>query len=266
MAIIYEKKDNVAYLIINRPEAMNSLGPQDIDEIGRVSSEFNDDDNVFALVITGAGDTAFCTGVDLENIALPVAAAGRSAATEFWKKGWQLYQSKNFARGMDVWKPIIAAVNGQCFSTGFELALACDLRVASENAVFGLPEVQMGSMVGWGATQRLPCTMPLGVAMKMLLTGESINAQQAVQWGLVTDVVPLPELMPTVDNFIQELNKCGPLSLKAIKEASLRGLKLPLEYGMLMQRLFFDILRDTEDRIEGRKAFAEKRKPEYRGR
>ena len=167
-------------------------------------------------------------------------------------------------RGLEIWKPIIAAINGHCNGGGLEIALACDIRVASENAQFGLGEVKIGLLPGGGGTQRLPRAVSLCNALWMLYTGDRIDAQEAYRIGLVNRVVPLPELMSTAEAMARKILESGPLAVRAIKQAAIKGLSMPLEDGLRLEQNLFRMLRITEDSKEGTKAFAEKRKPQWK--
>jgi len=207
-------------------------------------------------IITGAGDRAFCAGADIQKM-LPFIKEN---------KGNQQLWSSTIMRGLEVWKPIIAAVNGLALGGGLELALACDLKIASENASFGQPEIKLGLIPGWGGTQRLPRIIPVARAAEMLLTGESIDAQEAYRLGLVNKVVPLSQLLPTAKEWAENLCSLGPLALRAAKEAMLKGLDMDLESGLRLEQRLFESLLDTEDYEEGTKAFVERRKPEFKGK
>jgi len=264
MTVSYEKTGNIAYLTLNRPEAMNALDPETFESIKNILDKFDADDDMRVAIITGAGEKAFCAGADLKKTMPPVGEASQSVAAQFWKKGWQDYQPGSlFERLESVSKPIIAAINGYCLAGGLEIAVRCDIRVASENAMFGEPEVQVGSVT---AGPWLSLVMPVTAAMKMLLTADMIDARQALQWGLVSDVVPLSELMPVTEKIARRIADNAPLSIKGTKAAVMNGLGLPLGQGMMMESLLYTVVCDSEDRIEGLKALVEKRKPEYRGR
>ena len=169
-------------------------------------------------------------------------------------------------RGLEIWKPIIAAVNGHCNGGGLEQALSCDFRIASENAQFGLGEVLLGLLPGGGGTQRLPRSIPLGEALWMLYTGDRIDAAEAYRLGLVNKVVPLDDLMTTAQAMASKLLEAGPLAVRAIKQAAMQGLSMPLEEGLRLENHLFQLLSRTEDSSEGTRAFAEKRKPVWQGR
>jgi E-phenylitaconyl-CoA hydratase len=262
MAIIYEKKGKVAFITIDRPQALNATDMETLQEIVEARRDFESDNNLRVAVLTGSGGKSFCAGMDLKKTMPPAGDPTRSVAAQFWNTetqyDWEMISAP-------VSKPMIAAVNGYCLGGGLELALTCEIRIASDNASFGAPEVKVGSMPGGGATQRLIRQLPLAIAAKMLFTGERIDARQALQWGLVSDVVPLDQLMPTAGKIAETIADSAPLSLKAIKTAIQEGQNLPLEKGLLIERFLYGMLRDTQDRIEGRKAFAEKRKPDYKG-
>jgi E-phenylitaconyl-CoA hydratase len=262
MAIIYEKKGRVAFITINRPEVLNATDFETMGEIVEARRNFDEDENLRVAVITGSGGKSFCAGADLKKTSPPAGDPTRSVAAQFWNKettiDWQLISGQ-------VSKPMIAAVNGYCLGGGLEIALTCEIRIASENATFGAPEVRVGSMPGGGATQRLIRQLPMAIAAKMLFTGERIDARQALQWGLVSDVVPLADLIPTAERIANQIAEGAPLSLKAIKTAIQEGQSLPIEKGLLVERFLYGMLRDTQDRLEGRKAFAEKRPADYKG-
>ena len=255
MAILYEKKEKIAYITLNRPEAFNSIDPETWQELGQALVDFRDDPQLLCAIITGAGDRAFCTGADIRKM-LPFIKENRGDEHLWWS---------TIMRGLEVWKPIIAAVNGLTLGGGLELALACDLKIASENASFGQPEIKLGLIPGWGGTQRLPRIIPVARAAEMLLTGEPIDAQEAYRLGLVNKVVPLPQLLSTAKEWAENLCSLGPLALRAAKEAMLKGLDMDLENGLRLEQGLFEGLLDTEDYEEGTKAFVERRKPKFKG-
>jgi E-phenylitaconyl-CoA hydratase len=255
--IIYEKKGRIAYVTINRPQRMNAVDPDTSSELLQAFSDFRDDDELWVSILTGAGEKAFSAGADL--VAMTQAFAGGEA---------RFYDTPfgGITRDFHTWKPMIAAINGYCLAGGLELTLACDIRVAADHATFGLPEPKRALIPGAGGTQRLPRSIPLAFAMEILLTGGRIDAQTALQWGLVSHVVSLPELMAKAEEIAQAICECGPLAVRAIKQAIYQGLDMTLEEGLSLElKLLGDILR-TEDVREGPLAFAQKRKPEYKGR
>jgi E-phenylitaconyl-CoA hydratase len=254
-SVIYEIKDKIAYVTINRPHALNACDQPTYDRLAEVWQDFRDNDDAWIAIITGMGERAFCAGSDIK---LNFSAVPRtSEAFDHQRKG-------DLVRGLEIWKPIIAAINGHANGGGLEIALACDIRVASENAQFGLGEVKIGLLPGGGGTQRLPRAVSLCNALWMLYTGDRIDAQEAYRIGLVNRVVPLPELMPTAEAMAQKILESGPLAVRAIKQAAIKGLSMPLEDGLRLEQNLFRMLRITEDSREGTQAFAEKRKPQWK--
>lgn len=258
MALLYEVSEQIATLTLNRPEAMNSLDPGTLTELNDAFQRANADDNVRVVVLTGAGDRAFCTGSDLKKTMPPKESF---AELTFGRPKW-LYP---FA-GMEIDKPAICAVNGYALAGGMELALACDIRIASTNAQFGQSEVCVGSIPAAGGTQRLARTVGPSDAMLMMLTGDRIDAEQALRIGLVSRVVPLEALAQTAREIALRIAANAPLAVRAVKRLVRDGLDLPVLAGIQMEQFALGLLRDTEDRIEGRRAFQEKRPPAYRGR
>jgi enoyl-CoA hydratase/carnithine racemase len=252
VGIIYEKKGKIAYLTINRPEAFNALDPQSVREFSDALMDFRDDDNLWVGIITGAGEKAFAAGADIKTL-IPF-LRGSSYP-------WQ--QPPTIMRGLELYKPIIAAVNGAALGGGLEICLACDIRIASENARFGQPEVNLGVTPGWGGTQRLPRRIPWTIACEMMFTGKPISAQEAYRIGLVSRVIPLAELMPTAETIANDILKTGPLAVRACKELMVKGTSLPLEEGLALEWTIFQETLRSEECAEGTKAFLEKRKPEF---
>lgn len=259
MGILFEKRGRVAYITINRPEARNAIDFETARELSGAWTDFRDDDDLWIGVLTGAGDKSFSAGADLKSLIPALTGAGQSQE-QVNDGGFG-----GITRGFECWKPIIAAINGHCFAGGFEIMLACDLRIASDNAVFGQTEVRWGIIPGAGGTQRLPRSIPLAKAMEIILMGDHFTAEEAYRIGLINKVVPQSELMNEVVRWVETLLQRGPLALRAAKQAMLQGLNMPLDEGMqLEQRLFAGVLR-TEDAREGPLAFAQKRKPEFKG-
>jgi len=255
--IIYEKKGRIAYVTINRPQRMNAVDPATSRELLQAFSDFRDDNELWVSILTGAGEKAFSAGADL--VAMAQAFAGGEA---------QFYDLPfgGISRDFEIWKPMIAAINGYCLAGGLELSLCCDIRVAAEHATFGLPEPTRAIMPGAGGTQRLPRAIPLSLAMEILLTGGRIDAQTALRCGFVSHVVPLAELMTKAEEIAQAICECGPLAVRAIKQAAYRGLDMPLEEGLALELKLLGEVLSTEDARQGPLAFAQKRKPEYKGR
>ena len=256
MALIYEKKGKIAYITINRPRALNALDPETFQELSQALIDFRDDTESWVAIITGADKRAFCIGADIGEM-LPKIADLRN---EWWKS------PPTIMRGLELWKPIIAAINGYTLGGGLELALACDFRIASENATFATPEVTLGIIPGWGGTQRLPRDIPKAKAAELLLMGQRIDAQEAYRIGLVNKVVPLAQLLPTAEEWAQRLCEIPPLAVRAAKEAMCKGLDMTLEEGLALETELEDFLFTTEDSKEGRAAWQEKRKPVLKGK
>jgi enoyl-CoA hydratase/carnithine racemase len=260
--VIYEKKEHIAYITINRPEVMNALHAAANRELTEVFIDFNEDENAWIAILTGAGARAFSAGNDLKATAAAT-ARGESLASQT-----QSDQPTYFGGiiGLQCYKPIIAAVNGVAVGGGFEIALACDLIIAAEHARFGLPEPRVGLLAGAGGVHRLPQQIPLKQAMRLLLTGKQITAQEAYRLGLVNEIVPGEELIATAERWANEILECSPLSVRLTKEAVLSGLNRPIEEAMRQDRALMQRLFTSEDFVEGPKAFAEKRKPLWKGR
>ncbi len=257
MALIYEKKGKIAYITINRPDVMNAMDPETYSELSQAWIDVRDDPDVWCAIITGAGDRAFSAGADLRKT-IP-------RKPEKWNF-WQTQQEQILNRGLEVWKPIIAAVNGYCLAGGMTLLMATDLRVAADHAKFGLSEVKRGILPGNGGTQRTIQQLPYPIAMWLLLSGEWLDASEAHQYGLVNKVVPLGELTTEAERMAHVICENGPLAVRAIKELAVRGQYMPVEYGLRLEQAIGQVLRNTDDAREGPKAFAEKRKPNFTGR
>jgi enoyl-CoA hydratase/carnithine racemase len=245
---------------IDRPEAMNALDAAANAELGRVWRRFNADPALQVAILTGAGDKAFSAGADLKTL-IPAYRAGALGEAEVdWHFGGGL------ARGLEIEKPIIAAVNGHCLAGGLEMALACDIRLCSPNATFGLAEVKWAIIPGAGGTQRLPRAVPLGLALEMILTGDPIDADEALRVGLVNRILPADGLMPAARALAGRIAARGPLAVRAAKRAALEGLAQGLAAGMELEDRLFREVAASEDAREGPLAFAEKRPPRFHGR
>jgi len=253
MAVVeYEKEGRIAIITLNRPDALNALNAQLRQELSDAMKDFRDNNDLWVAIITGAGDRAFSAGADIKEFR-PGPVEGAAQATE-----WM--------RADRIWKPFIAAINGFALGGGCELALTCDIRIAAEHARLGQPEVNIGFMPGAGGTQRLPRFIPRALAAEILLTGQHITAQEAYRIGLVNKVVPLDQLMPTAKQYAETICKLGPLGVRATKEAMVRGYDMTLEEGSQLERELANRIRSTEDFMEGARAFAEKRPPNYQAR
>jgi enoyl-CoA hydratase len=256
MAIDYEKEGNMATITMNRPEAMNCLNQADMEELGRVWIDFRDDDQIWVAVLTGAGDSAFSAGADLAEL-IPKLNSGEVPI---------LPRMPAFLKNVACYKPIIAAVNGFCLAGGTEILQATDIRIAAEEATFGLPEVKLGLFPVAGSTIRLPRQIPYCRAMEILLTGDSMTADEALRMGLINRVVPKEDLMNTALRIALKLSSNGPLAVRAIKESVLRAYDIPQEQGYYLEAFLASRVFGTRDAAEGPKAFLEKRAPVYEGR
>ena len=256
MVIDYKKEGHTAIFTINRPEAMNALNMETMRQFHDALEDFRDDDKLWVGIVTGAGEKAFCGGADIKDT-LPF-------MKEHSRDQWAMPAS--IMRGLELWKPMVAAINGMALGGGMELALACDIRIAAENARLGTPEVTLGLIPGWGGTQRLPRAIPWCKAAELLLMGKLIDAQEAYRIGLVNKVVPQAEVMTTAKEWAAALCKAAPLAVRAAKEAMLRGSAMTIEEGLRLENALVASVMATEDFIEGTTAFVEKRKPNYKAK
>lgn len=257
----YEKRDQIAYITLNRPAVLNAMDQQMHRELTRAWDDFEADDDVRVAVLTGAGERSFSVGQDLRERAR-LDQAGTSRPTF----GSGDSGSPRLTERFTMSKPVIARVNGYALGGGFELALACDIIVAAEHAVFGLPEARLGLVPGAGGVFRLARQLPLKLAMGYLLTGRTIDAASAARFGLVNDVTPPGELDQCVAGWTNDLIRSAPLSVRAIKEAALRSLDMSLEeaWGAVYQ--WEERRRFSQDAYEGVRSFAENRDPVWHGR
>jgi len=259
MPVLLEKSGHVATVTIDRPDALNAIDRQTNAELFDVWARVRDDDDVWIAILTGAGDRAFCAGADLKDLIPALAERARAGTLNDFNFG-------GITRGFQTWKPLIAAVNGFALAGGTELALACDIRIAAENARFGQPEVRWAIIPGAGGTQRLPRAIGASAALELILSGRQIDAQEALRLGLVHHIVPQGEALAEAQRIAESLLANGPLALRAAKQAVIQGLDLKLGAGLDLElRLFAGMLR-TEDAIEGPRAFAEKRTPHFKAR
>ena len=256
MVLDYEKEGKIAIFTLNRPEARNAQNVEIRQRLHEAMVDFRADPNLWVGIITGAGDKAFSAGADINEL-LPFLKERENSL-------WAI--SPTPVRGLELYKPLIAAVNGLALGGGLEIALACDIRIAAENARFGQPEVFLGLMPGGGATQRLPRLIPWCKAAEILLLGKLIDAQEAYRIGLVNKVVPLDQLMPTAKEWAEAICQAGPLGIRATKEAMIRGYSMTLEDGLRLEISLFNRLMNTEDYAEGVAAFNEKRRAIFKAK
>lgn len=267
MPVRIEIAEHLAEITLDRPEALNALNLDDLEALRRCMLRARDEADVRVIILTGAGEKSFCVGADLKGT-LPLET---SFAEGYFLSIEQSARMGLYARlfdltDLDISKPMIAAVNGYCLGGGLELALQCDLRVASAGARFGLPEATVASIPAAGGIQYLLRAIPSAIAMRMMLTGQHIDADFAARIGLVSDVYPPVDLLREARELASRIAANGPLAVQMIKKLAKDSANMPLREALKMTETSWGILRDTQDRIEGRKAFAEKRKPVYRGR
>jgi dehydration protein DpgD len=257
----YDKKDHVAYVTLDRPEVLNALDLATHEQLSAVWDEVESDDDVRAVVLAGAGDRAFCVGQDLkERARLTADGAPPTTFGSRGQPGWPRLTER-----FTLTKPVIARVHGYALGGGFELALACDIIIASDQAVFGLPEVRLGLVPGAGGAFRLARQLPLKKAMGHLLTGRRLDARTAERFGLVNEVVPFECLDECVAGWAGDLVRSAPLSVRAIKEAVLTSVDMPLEQAFVTRYFWEEQRMRSNDAVEGPRAFAEKRRPVWSG-
>ena len=250
-------KDGVATLSVNRPEKLNALDDRVVDQLHQAARFLEADELVRGIILTGAGAKAFVAGADIGNLATQGVLEGRRRAL----------RGQAMLRAFETMgKPVLAAVNGYALGGGCELAMACHIRIASENARFGQPEVKLGITPGYGGTQRLPRIVGKGNALHLLLTGEQIDAAEALRIGLVSKVVPAEHLLAEADTMMRTILANGPLAVKLVMEAVDRGLEMTLEQGLALEADAFGLVAASEDMKEGLTAFLEKRRARFQGK
>src|SRR5881296_1234253 len=255
--ILFEKKNSIAYVTVNRPKVLNALNMATMEELRAAFHEIKNDASVRVVILTGAGEKAFIAGADIGELQKnnPV------EAKEYTHRGQAVLDLIE-----NLGKPVIACLNGFALGGGCEIAMACTMRLASENAKFGQPEVKLGIIPGMGGTQRLPRLVGKGIAMQLVLTGEMITAQEAHRIGLVNEVVAAAELIPRAEAIAQKIIANAPLAVQYAMEAVNKGMEMTLAEGLYLEAVLFGVSCATEDKKEGTTAFLEKRQAQFKGK
>jgi enoyl-CoA hydratase/carnithine racemase len=255
--ILFEKKNSIAYVTINRPTKLNALNTPTMDELRAAFHDIKNDAAIRVVILTGAGEKAFIAGADIGELA----QNNGVAAKEYTHRGQSVL---NLIENLG--KPVIACLNGFALGGGCEIAMACTMRLASETAKLGQPEVKLGIIPGYGGTQRLPRLVGKGIAMQLLLTGEMITAQEAHRIGLVNEVTAPADLIPRAEAIAQKIIANAPLAVQYTMEAVNKGMETHLSEGLYIEAALFGVASVTEDKQEGTKAFLEKRPAKFQGR
>ena len=255
--LLYEKKGPIAYVTLNRPKVLNALNQATWDDLRTAFEDARDDAAVRGVILTGAGDKAFIAGADISELSHVTAIEAEKSST---------YGQEVLNLVENLGKPVIAAVNGFALGGGCETAMACTIRVASEHAKFGQPEVTLGLIPGGGGTQRLPRLIGKGRALQIILSGEMISAQEAFRIGLVNEVVPAAELTTRAEAILKRIFSNAPVAVKYSLEAVNKGMETSQAEGLSLEASLFGLCAGTEDKKEGTSAFLEKRKPQFQGR
>jgi enoyl-CoA hydratase len=255
--LLYETKGSIAYITINRPKVLNALNGATWDDLRHAFEAARDDADVHGVIITGAGDKAFIAGADLGELA-HLSAVEAEESSRHGQAVLDLIENLG--------KPVIAAINGFALGGGCETAMACTIRIASESARFGQPEVTRGLIPGGGGTQRLPRIVGKGRAMQLILTGEIINAQEAYRIGLVNEVVPAAILIARAEDILKQIFANAPIAVRYSLEAVNKGMETSQDEGLSLEASFFGLCAGTDDKKEGTAAFFERRKPQFTGR
>jgi E-phenylitaconyl-CoA hydratase len=257
MSIELDVHDGIATVTINRPDRLNAMDGEHYASLARAWATIRDDPAIRVAIITGAGERSFTAGADLKSFI--------SRPPEL-SEMWLTQRDQLLNRGLEVWKPVIAAVNGYCIGGGMTLLLATDIRVAAEHATFGLAEVKRGVVAANGGTQRILEQLPHAIAMEILLTGDHFDAETAARWGLINKVVPSTQLMSTALDYARRISENAPLAVQATKELALRSRNMDLVTGLRYEQVITRMLQFTEDAREGPAAFAEKRPAKFKGK
>ena len=257
MSIDVSIADHIATITINRPERLNAMDADHYRGLSEAWIRVRDDSDIRVAIITGAGEKSFSVGADLKSF---VTRAAPVAET------WLTQKDQLLNRGLEVWKPVVAAVNGHCLGGGTTLLFATDIRVAVPHATFNLAEVRRGLVPGNGGTQRVLAQLPYAIGMELLLTADTIDAETAARWGLINRIVPPGELMDAAMAYARRIAANAPLAVQAAKELAVRSRDVDLNAGLRMEQVANRLLWTTDDLGEGTKAFAEKRQPQFQGR
>jgi enoyl-CoA hydratase/carnithine racemase len=255
--ILLEKKNAIAYVTVNRPKVLNALSLATMEELGTAFLDIRTDSSIRVAILTGAGEKAFVAGADIGELAKQEPVSGK----EFAHRGQAVLDLIE-----NLGKPVLACVNGFALGGGCELALACTMRLASENAKLGQPEVKLGILPGYGGTQRLPRLVGKGLAMQMILAGEMITAQEAYRIGLVNEVTTAAELIPRAEAIAAKIIANAPLAVQYAMDAVNKGMEMTLVEGLYLEATLFGVCCATEDKKEGTAAFLEKRPPKFKGK
>ena len=255
--ILVEKKNSIAYVTINRPKVLNALNMATMEELRAAFTDIKNDASIRVAILTGSGEKAFIAGADIAELSKHDAVSGK----EYTHRGQSVLDLIE-----NLGKPVIACINGFALGGGCEIAMACTMRLASENAKLGQPEVKLGIMPGYGGTQRLPRLVGKGIALQLVLAGEMITAQEAHRIGLVNEVTAPAELMPRAEAIAQKIIANAPLAVQYAIEAINKGMEMTLQEGLYLEATLFGVCCATEDKTEGTKAFLEKRAPNFRGK
>ena len=255
--ILLEKKNSIAYVTVNRPKVLNALNMATMEELRSAFHDIKNDPSIRVVIFTGSGEKAFIAGADIGELAKQDAVTGK----EYTHRGQNVL---NLIENLG--KPVIACINGFALGGGCEIAMACTMRLASENAKLGQPEVKLGIIPGYGGTQRLPRLVGKGLAMQMVLAGEMITAQEAHRIGLVNEVVPQPELIARAEAIAKKIIANAPLAIQYTMEAVNKGMESPLAEGLFLEATLFSAACATEDKKEGTSAFLEKRAAAFTGK